>query len=397
LLTFGAFSGNKWQQKPLSFMPQKMQIVRYAHRKFRWTITGHYVNGKRVRRFFTTKGEAETFIQGQQVKKENLGNRALEIDQHLHVMAIEAADRLRAFGKTIAQAADFYIQHLETMNRSCSVTDLIEPFINDKEADGNGKRYLQELRLRLKKFALTFGNILVAEINPAEIDDWLRGLPIAPLSRNNYRRILSTFFAYAVIRRYCSGNPVLETAKAKVKANPIEVLTPDKAQSLLDSADASLRPALAIGAFAGLRPAEISRLDWKEIKLERGYIEVTAANSKTASRRLVKITQNLRAWLDAAPKKSGVVLPPNSRKLIEAARARTHLEAWPSNALRHSYASYHLAQFHDSAALALEMGHATTAMLFEHYREVVTPEDAEAYWQISPPANSSISSKSTNG
>jgi integrase len=68
----------------------------------------------------------------------------------------------------------------------------------------------------------------------------------------------------------------------------------------------------------------------------------------------------------------------------EAAREIAGIQEWPSNALRHSYASYHLAKFQDSAALALQMGHSTTAMLFAHYREVVTPADAEEYWAILP-------------
>jgi len=46
--------------------------------------------------------------------------------------------------------------------------------------------------------------------------------------------------------------------------------------------------ALAIGAFGGLRPAE-----WKEVRLDRSFIEVTAKNAKTASRRLVTIQPNL--------------------------------------------------------------------------------------------------------
>ena len=33
--------------------------------------------------------------------------------------------------------------------------------------------------------------------------------------------------------------------------------------------------------------------------------------------------------------------------------------------------------FQDAPALALQMGHSGTAMLFAHYREVVTPGDAE--------------------
>ena len=188
-----------------------------------------------------------------------------------------------------------------------------------------------------------------------------------------------------MLRRYCSENPVVQTAKAKVKAKPVGVLTPEQTQRLLGcAADAALRPALAVAAFAGLRHAEILKLDWREVHLDRGFIEVTAAKSKSASRRLVTILPNLKPWLEVAAKRSGAVYPVNGRKLTDAARKRAGLINWPSNALRHSYASYHLAKFQDASALALQMGHTTTAMLFAHYREVVTPEDAQSYWTISP-------------
>jgi len=49
-----------------------------------------------------------------------------------------------------------------------------------------------------------------------------------------------------------------------------------------------------------------------------------------------------------------------------------------------SFASYHLAHFKDAVALALEMGHTDSGMIFEHYRELVKPKDAERYWSIRP-------------
>jgi hypothetical protein len=44
-----------------------------------------------------------------------------------------------------------------------------------------------------------------------------------------------------------------------------------------------------MGAFAGLRDAEIKRLDWSEIDLVRGHIEVKASKAKSARRRIVQI------------------------------------------------------------------------------------------------------------
>ena len=60
-------------------------------------------------------------------------------------------------------------------------------------------------------------------------------------------------------------------------------------------------------------------------------------------------------------------------------------EEWPSNALRHSFGSYHLARFNDAPALALQMGN-SPAMIFKHYREVVRPQEAEKFWNIRPAA-----------
>jgi integrase len=62
------------------------------------------------------------------------------------------------------------------------------------------------------------------------------------------------------------------------------------------------------------------------------------------------------------------------------------LEKWPHNVLRHSFASYHLAKHQDAPRLALDMGHVSPHMIFSNYREIVTPEEAERYWQIFPPA-----------
>jgi integrase len=78
----------------------------------------------------------------------------------------------------------------------------------------------------------------------------------------------------------------------------------DELRALLEAAAAQapdVLPVLASGAFAGLRDAEIKRLDWSEVDLARGFIEVKAAKAKSARRRIVAIQTNLAAWLSQAP------------------------------------------------------------------------------------------------
>jgi integrase len=67
---------------------------------------------------------------------------------------------------------------------------------------------------------------------------------------------------------------------------------------------------------------------------------------------------------------------------LEAARAAAGIGVWPNNALRHSFASYYLAHFKRAGAaeLALEMGHTNTNLVFQHYRQLVKPNEAKRYW-----------------
>jgi integrase len=54
---------------------------------------------------------------------------------------------------------------------------------------------------------------------------------------------------------------------------------------------------LAIGAFAGVREAEIKRLNWSEVDQKRGHIEIKSSKAKSARRRIIEMQPNLREWL----------------------------------------------------------------------------------------------------
>jgi integrase len=158
-------------------------------------------------------------------------------------------------------------------------------------------------------------------------------------------------------------------------------------QALLAEAPGGLLPALAIGAFAGLRTSEVLRLVWADIDLVRNFIHVAAAKAKSARRRLVPISPNLVQWLAPYAKSVGRLYhgPQQSYHLRSAAAASAAgLARWPKNGLRHSFASYHLALHQNAAETSLHLGHASPAMLFEHYRELVTKEEALRYWSIRP-------------
>ena len=145
---------------------------------------------------------------------------------------------------------------------------------------------------------------------------------------------------------YATDNPTLRATKAKVVGEEPGVLTVEQAYALLENATPEILPYIAIGLFAGLRRREIERLDWSEVDFDEGHIKVSAKKSKTLQKRFVTMQPNLREWLQPYRKLKGSVAPHNLfQQLFEQAREAAGIKDWPDNALRHSFASYHLAHF----------------------------------------------------
>jgi integrase len=352
--------------------------------KLFWQVTVPKLGGGRERRTFKERLAAQTFLDLAKVQQENFGTAALSIPEALRIEATECARELQPFGKTLRDATKFLLAHLRAVSSSRKVRDVIAELIAARRADGASVRYLGDLRVRLARFAEVFGEQMIASVTAKEIGDWLRGLGVAPLTRNTYRLRLAALYAFARRSGYVKDNPISDVEKAKERAGEIEILTVAQTARLLESASEETLPYWAIGAFAGLRAAEISRLDWSEVDFERGFIELKASKAKTASRRHVHIEANLAEWLAPYRNARGPVCPMGLRKKLEADRDRAGLrQNWPQNALRHGFGSYHLAKFPDAAALALQMGN-SPQMIFKHYRELVKPKDAVAYWNIRP-------------
>jgi len=354
----------------------------------------------RNRQHFSNKAEAETFLQQKLIEQQNYGIAAFALNERQRAEYLECSDKLAPFNVTFRDAVNFYLPHLRATNRSCTAKELVEEILKAKGADGLSKRYQSDLSSRLNQFATSFDGKPVAEITTAEIDEWLRSLtdsetgkPLAPTTRNNFRRVLNVAFNFARNHGYCVDNPAANSAKAKAVETVAGILSVEELSRLLENASEKLIPYIAIAAFAGLRRAELERLDWKEVDLPSRLIEVTANKAKSARRRFVKIKPNLLLWLKPYAKPHGPATPPNHRKLLERARRAAGIQTWPNNALRHSFASYYLAHFKKAgvAELAQELGHTDANLIFQHYRQLVKPTDGKRYWSIVPePKNAKI-------
>ncbi len=297
---------------------------------------------------------------------------------------VDATTTLKGSG-TLSDAARFYARHYAAIVNRKYIPQIYEEFLEAKKVDGAGSRYLQECKYRLKKFSDAFPG-LISECTTAEMQKWLVALEGSPRSRNNMRRMVVTIFNFARDRGYLPKERQTEAdslSEAKAAPTKIGILEPDEMEKLLANAESSLVPYLAIGGFAGLRQAELMRLEWADIKLAEGHILVDAEKAKTGQRRLVPIQPNLARWLRPYSARSGLLYE-SSRTLGKVTAFAKGLEIpWPHNALRHSYASYRLAACKNAAEVAHEMGN-SPQMVYQHYRELVTPASATKWWGIKP-------------
>jgi integrase len=342
----------------------------------------------RGRKFFRTRDEAKAERLRVLTALEIHGREAVGLPQRELSDFITAKLKLSEYGKTINDATHFYLDHLERVRRcKTTVAQLADEVITAKRKDGLSPEYTSDLKLRLARFCRDFGDRPIAGITVEELDNWLRALPGSPKSRANFRANTGVLFSYATKRRMLDFNPIMHTAKPKLLDHPPEIFAVDELRALLEAANRvspDVVPMLAIGAFAGLRDAEIQRLVWSEVDLARGHIEVKAAKAKSARRRIVPIQPNLAAWLRPCSGMTEPVVPAGARGKIKRVRKEADLTRWPQNGLRHSFASYRLGAIHDAPRVASELGHTSPQMLYSTYRELVLPEEAERYWKITP-------------
>ena len=327
--------------------------------------------------------------------KEALAEFNLAVDS----AAIEYRDAKRLLrGGSLLEAARYYSALRLHDIPLRSIPDVYAEMLKAKRAEGLSKRYLGDIESRVGRFAEKFQG-QITNIRGPQIKEWLQSLDVANRTRNNFRIALQTFFAFAKGQHYLpkDWHEFDSVPTWKTKAEEVEIFTPEEFRILLAAADARMIPFLTIGAFAGLRSAEISRLDWAKVNLRSGYITVDAGIAKTNSRRLVPITDNLRAWLKPVAKSHGPVMELENvanaiQRLVDATRpegedagGNRHEPSvkWKHNALRHSFCSYRLAAIKSAAQVSLEAGN-SPQMIFKHYRELVTEEESNQWFAIKP-------------
>jgi integrase len=285
---------------------------------------------------------------------------------------------------TPVEAARYFLKHHAKELPRIAVPAAVEKCLAQAKADGKSDARMHQLEHYLNAFAADM-NCEVGEVTPGLVSRYLTSMTASERTKKNARDVLGYFGRWCVLHGYLDrGTDLVEgVQRYSMKPGEIHIFTPAEVGRLIEHADARLLPYVVIGAFAGLRGAEIQRLDWNEIDLGDGFIEVKAEKSKTDTRRLVPIQPNLAAWLTECRKKSGPVCPFKNvvNQLVKLSKAAG--VPWHKNALRHSCISYRVAQCADVARVADESGN-SPAVIKANYLKRVKPAQAAEWFNIVP-------------
>jgi integrase len=357
--------------------------------------------GKQARKRFDSIAKAKTWIDQKEAETRNKGLAAFELVDHDRLDVADARKWLAADVR-LATVFDFWKLHHPAVAQK-AVEALVEAFLAAPGRRGGKiverrEHTTEGHRKRLLSFVEAYGRRMANEIATADISNWLDAHGWTGLNRRHYLGSARALFGYALRQNLVAVNPAVAIELPEVKAADPVIMTTAEVEKYLCAIERvcpELLPREAIAFFCGLRPEELSRLDWKNVSAENKLITVTGEVAKVQGhRRNVEMPDNLVAWLAPYIRHAGKVWPYESATTLHTKRVEARTAAGvevPDNAGRHAFASYHLAAFENSPKTAEALGHGNVTLLRSVYRNVVardgrpiTKTAGEAFFQIVP-------------
>lgn len=279
---------------------------------------------------------------------------------------------------------------MKAASHSVSLREAIE--VSLREREGRRQSTLRELRYLCKKLLESSTGIASMKLRSIEVNhcnEVLSAFARTPRQFSKIRIVLHSIFACGIRHGWCSSNPIAAIPKPRLKEREIVPLAWEKIERLLcavrQPTHRCLAPVLGLMLWAGMRPAEVQRVQWEDINWEEGIILLSAQHSKTGGARCITLQPVLKRWLVrvcGGKKLKGTICPKSWNNRWRRLRHDAGVEEWQQDVLRHTFASYHLKHFRNLSQLQIEMGHSTPDLLRIRYLNMsgITKEHARVFW-----------------
>jgi integrase len=380
-------------------MPRRSTITpsrAEGHRIRQWKIdlpASLSQTGKRQRFFFETKQDALNFGEEQRTRMQNFGTAGItglspsELEQ-----AALAFAAIKPYAVSLNEVVKDWVARRAARDTTVTFSvgfDQYQNYVATKKVKGRpvSDSYRAQIKHTFPRFP-SLHNLPLTDIDGKKIAGDM--VTMTPATKNALLRVLSAFFSWCVQtpREWIKTNPAAKVPRESLSAGEVRIYTPDEVKRLLVASPDDLLPHFLFGLFAGIRPEELERLQWEHVNVAEKHIEMPAAITKTATRRVITIDPTLSAWLDWYISRRGIqqgnVTPlKNLRRRLRATRKAAKVQTI-QDGMRHSYASYWLAINKDEHRLRENLGHRSSDELWDHYHRACTEKEAKKFWAIRP-------------
>ncbi len=357
-----------------------------------------WLDGKRVRKNFSTRAEAKTECQILEVQRlqgaTGVRTAITRLTDEQLQMAEAAFLRLTDAPQSLLAYLECGLVNYRAPEQQKPLADAVAEYFATKKTAHERTllscRQLRSIENELAALKGYFPKAQVSEFTPAKLVPYLeRGNPSLK-TYNNRRGLISTFFKFAFQKDWSLLNPVEKTPHHRInhRRGSATTLTTEKAAELMAYVETyeggEMVPFFALCLFAGIRPCirfgEIMKLRPESVRLDTGVIHIEPEVSKVRMKRLVTIQPNLAAWLQAFPLDKFPIIPPNAVNMHRRICKRFKLT---HDVMRHTFISMFVAKYRSMGEAALQAGN-SESIIRKHYLDLKSKEEAERFFSILP-------------
>ncbi|KTD72566.1 tyrosine-type recombinase/integrase [Legionella tucsonensis] len=296
--------------------------------------------------------------------------------------------------------------HVKT---NITIGELLRDFLDQIKATREHSTYIGYKKVCEAHLIPYFGEVALQDLKPAYIREWIRGLQVTSKTVSNLLIPLRAIIEQALNDEYIKSNPLdkiviskllsKQTSKSNFKVDPFDK---NEVKAILDATHhKQIRNLFQFAFFTGLRTSELIALEWEDIDLAHGIINVARAVVK----KQVKGTKTI------AGKRQVMLLPPaiealnaqmkytfdNGKRVFHNPRTNQPWEtdhqirrtAWVHTMkkagvryrnpyqTRHTYASMMLSCGENIMWVASQMGHVDTEMVMKTYGKWIPNDESK--------------------
>jgi integrase len=242
-----------------------------------------------------------------------------------------------------------------------------------------------------------FGNFNAREIKPAMIEAFQHNLlkrrcrrgvkSYAPATTNRFLEIMKRIYNLALREDMVEKNPCLKVTKLPENNRRDRVISHAEFQALIAALPKYAADIVTTAYYTGMRAGEIFNLTWKKVKLEEGYIDLLATDTKTSEPRRIPLNGALRGLFANLRKvrhlKHDRVFTyqgnpvRNIKRSFQSACRAAEIEDFRFHDLRHTFNTNMRKAGVDRSVIMKITGHKTMSM-FERYNTVDGDDAIEA-------------------